>query len=321
LHVNPTGWRRAVEAEVEGAIEILEEFGDDAGLGQAFWLEAQLHWLDLQAAPTEAALERALLHAGSVAMEREEARILAKAAAAAFLGPLKVDAAVARCEQLTKQARGNPLALASILLATGALRAMEGDTAGARLDAEQGKRMVRELGLPLALGEVAQFSGMIEMIAGDFARAESELRFSCEVLEEMGERSLLSTSAGLLAAALCNQGRYAEAIEQTLVAEREGAEEDLATQELWRTSRARCLAHDGESQSAERLAREGVALIAESDFLNWHADALMGQGEVLTLAGKRYDAEAALTCAVQLYEEKGNRVSAERARSVIHASR
>jgi class 3 adenylate cyclase/tetratricopeptide (TPR) repeat protein len=321
LHVHPSSWRRAIEAEVEGAIEVLEEFRDDVGLGQAFWLEGHLQWLDLQAAPTEVALERALLHAKSGAMEREEARILARAAAAAFLGPRKVGAAVARCEKLLKQARGNPLAVASILLATGALRAMEGDTAGGRVDAEQAKRMVQELDLPLAVGEAGQFSGMIEMIAGDFARAESEFRFSCEVLAEMGERSLLSTSAGLLAAALCNQARYAEALEPTYVAERDGAEDDLATQELWRISRARCLAHDGDCQSAERLAHEGVALIAESDFLNMRADALVGQGEVLTLAGKRDDAEAALTCAVQLYEEKGNRVSAERAHALIHGSR
>jgi class 3 adenylate cyclase/tetratricopeptide (TPR) repeat protein len=320
LHVHPSGWRRAAEAEVEGLIDVLGELGDDVGLAQAYWLQGHAHWLDLQAAPTEAALERALLHARSGGMEREEARILARSAAAAFLGPRKVGAAVARCETLTEQARGNPLAVASILLATGALRAMEGDTRAGRADAEQAKRLVQELDLPLAVGEARQFSGMIEMIAGDSARAESEFRFSCEVLAEMGERSLLSTSAGLLAEALCNQNRYGEALEPTYLAERDGAEDDRATQELWRVSRARCLAHKGDFQSAERLAREGVALIAESDFLNMRADALLGQAEVLSLVGKRHEAEAALTRAVQLYEEKGNRASAERAYPLIHGS-
>jgi class 3 adenylate cyclase/tetratricopeptide (TPR) repeat protein len=318
--VEPSGWRRTAGAEVEATIKILEKVGDDVGLAQAHWLVGHVHWLDLQAAACGVALERALLYARSGGMEREEARILTRMAAAAFLGPLGVEAAVARCEELTQEARGNPLAVSSILLATGVVRAMTGDFAGARLDAEQGKRMVRELDLPLALGEAAQFSGVIELIVGDAVRAEGEFRFSCDVLEEMGERSLQSTSAGFLAEALCSQGRFAEALEQTHLAERYGDEDDLATQELWRISRARCLAHDGDFQSAERLAREGAALIAESDFLNMRADALVGQGEVLTLAGKRRDAEAALTCAVKLYEEKGNRVSAERARALIQGS-
>jgi class 3 adenylate cyclase len=314
--VEPSGWRRTAGAEVEATIKILEKVGDDVGLAQAHWLAGHLHWLDVQAAACGVALERALLYARSGGMEREEARILTRMAAAAFLGPLGVEAAVARCEELTQEARGNPLAVSSILLATGVVRAMTGDFAGARLDAEQGKRMVRELDLPLALGEAAQFSGVIELIVGDAVRAESEFRFSCDVLEEMGERSLQSTSAGFLAEALCSQGRFADALEQTHLAERYGDEDDLATQELWRVSRARCLARNDQLQDAQKLAHEAVALIAESDFLNMRADALVGQAEVLTLAGKTNEAETALASAIELYEEKGNRVSAHRARAL-----
>jgi predicted ATPase/class 3 adenylate cyclase len=315
--VHPAAWRESVGREVEAAKGILEEAGDDVGLAQAHWLVGSTHWRDMRAAPTEVALEQALLHARKAGQEREQARILVLAANAAFLGPLVVDAAIARCEELNGHARGNPLAGAAILLATGALRAMKGQAAEGRADAERAKQKIHDLDLPLALGEAAQLSGIIETIIGDFARAESELRFSCELLQRMGERSLLSTSAGLLAAALCGQGRYEEALEQTCVAEQNGDEDDLATQELWRVARARCLARRGEFQRAEELAQEGVGLLAESDFLSMRGDGLVGLADVLTVIGKKSAARVAMASAIRLYESKGNVVSAQRTRMLL----
>jgi tetratricopeptide (TPR) repeat protein len=239
---------------------------------------------------------------------------------ATFLGPLEVDAALARCEEFSSDPRNNPMAMASILLATGALRAMKGHASAGRLDAERAKETIRDLDLPLALGEVTQLTGYVEMIGGDFARAENELRLSCELLQGVGEQSLLSTSAGLLAATLCDQGRYEEALEQTVLAERVGDQGDVATQELWRTARARCLAHAGDLADAERLVREGVALIAQSDFLNMRADAFVAQAEVFHRAGKSGKAERSLAAALELYEAKGNVVAASRARAVLDGS-
>ena len=73
------------------------------------------------------------------------------------------------------------------------------------------------------------------------------------------------------------------------------------------------LARRGELEEGERLAREAVALAAETDMLNMHADALVDLAEVLALAGGRTPAE--LEQALALYERKGNLVMAERTRS------
>jgi class 3 adenylate cyclase len=321
LAVNPSGWTRAAGAEVQAATVTLADAGDDVGLGHAHWVAGRVHWLNMGAAAAEVGLERALHHARNAGRGRDEARILTHAAFAAFLGPREAGAAITRCEALADRARGNPLAVASILLAKGSLRAMRGEVESGRADADRAKYLIAELDLPLALAEALQFCGILEHIVGDFGRAESELRRSCEVLEKVGERSLRSTSAGLLAGALCDKGDYEAAVDQTQIAEREGDQDDLATQELWRVARARCRAHVGNPSAAVALADEGVALIAESDFLNMRADGLVGQAEVLRLAGKTHKAEAALATAIELYQRKGNVMSARRARAVLNAPR
>ena len=60
------------------------------------------------------------------------------------------------------------------------------------------------------------------------------------------------------------------------------------------------------------LAREAVAFAAASDFLDSHGDALVSLAEVLRQAARPQEAAAALEEAAQLYEQKGNVVSAAR---------
>jgi tetratricopeptide (TPR) repeat protein len=74
-------------------------------------------------------------------------------------------------------------------------------------------------------------------------------------------------------------------------------------------------AHRGELEDAEELALEAVAFAATTDFLDSHADALLVLAEVHTQAGRREDAVASIGEAIRLYEQKGNVLSAERARS------
>ena len=116
-----------------------------------------------------------------------------------------------------------------------------------------------------------------------------------------------------LAQALLELGRDDEA-EQWLERGRETApSEERLPQMLWRQARGKVLARRGELEEGERLAREAVALAAETDMLNAHADALIDLAEVLALAGQ--DARAELEQALALYERKGNLVMAERTRS------
>jgi hypothetical protein len=62
-----------------------------------------------------------------------------------------------------------------------------------------------------------------------------------------------------------------------------------------------------------------VAFAAESDFLDAHGDTLMALAEVLSVAARPREAATALEQAIQLYEQKGNVVSAAKARSELEA--
>jgi hypothetical protein len=88
---------------------------------------------------------------------------------------------------------------------------------------------------------------------------------------------------------------------------------------MWRRVRGKVLARRGELEEGERLAREAVALGAETDLLNGHAAALVDLADVLELAGQ--DARPELERALALYEQKGNLVMAERTRSRLAPTR
>ena len=55
----------------------------------------------------------------------------------------------------------------------------------------------------------------------------------------MGERGFLSTIAGFLAQALCAQGEYDEAERFSRASEAAAAPDDVMSQVLWRTARAK----------------------------------------------------------------------------------
>jgi hypothetical protein len=62
-------------------------------------------------------------------------------------------------------------------------------------------------------------------------------------------------------------------------------------------------------------AAEAEALVAASDLLNDHADVLLARAEVLRLLGQDAEAAGISRRAAELYDRKGNLVSAAHARS------
>ena len=152
-------------------------------------------------------------------------------------------------------------------------------------------------------------------IALDPVAAERELRPGYDALSRLGEKSHFSSVAGLLARAVCAQRRYDEADALTRESEEAARPNDIHSHILWRTARAQVLAHRGQLESAEALALEAVAFADDSDFLDSHADALMVLADVRAQAGRTKEAIADAGRALELYEQKGNVISAERSRS------
>jgi tetratricopeptide (TPR) repeat protein len=150
-------------------------------------------------------------------------------------------------------------------------------------------------------------------LAGDAGRAESAAREGCEAALESGDLGNFMFLCCMLGDALLALGQDDEAEHWLERGRRDAPSEERIPQMLWRQARAKLIARRGELEEGERLAREAVALGAETDMLNAHADALVDLAEVLALAGQ--DAQAELDKALGLYERKGNLVMAERTRS------
>jgi tetratricopeptide (TPR) repeat protein len=119
-----------------------------------------------------------------------------------------------------------------------------------------------------------------------------------------------------LAEALLAQDRVDEA--ETLVHQSQtGAASDFGAQTHWRRTRAKLESAIGHHERAIELAREAVDIAAGTDALNMHGDALMRLAEVLRVSGRSKEAERAARAALELYERKGNIVSAQRAAALL----
>jgi tetratricopeptide (TPR) repeat protein len=193
------------------------------------------------------------------------------------------------------------------------LLAMVGSFGEAHRLLDEAAERVAALGVARFRSHLAMRRFDVAMWEDDPARAEVAVREACETVEAAGALANFMWYCCALGQALLELGRDDEA-EHWVERGRETApSEERLPQMLWRQARGRVLARRGDFQEGERLAREAVALGAETDMLNAHADALLDLGEVLALAGR--DARAELEQALALYERKGNLVMAERTRS------
>jgi tetratricopeptide (TPR) repeat protein len=256
------------------------------------------------------ASERALLHVRRAGDRFEETEIVTWLSVALGLGPTPASQAVQRCKQLLAETAGNPVLKATLLGVLGYLESMQNRLSEARQFFDKGRQVMDEL------GEIIWIYWLWALLA-DPVSGERELRWATELLKRIGEKSHYSSTAAVLARATYSQGRYDEAEELSRAAEAASRPNDVHGQISWRSIQAKVLAHRGELGAAEELAREALAFAEESDFLNTHADALMDFAVVLRLASRPDGAASAVEEAIHLYEQKGNVVSAARARAEL----
>ena len=296
----------------ERAAEAYAGLRDEAGLAQAWNLVAHAHFVECRIAEMESALAHALVHAEAAGDRHLVSFLLTALGRAALVGPLPVEQALARCAELRERGAGDR-ALDAVLRGIHAyLCAMQGRFDVAQVESARSRAILEELGMAVLLGGGRTYSGAVELLAGAPERAEVELRAGVELLESLGEKGNLSTVAAYLAETLALQGRDEEALGYSQLSEASAADFDVISQVVWRAARARVRAQTGEPEEAERLAREAVALAAETDFLNLHGDALARLAEVLRHAGAPGEAAQAAAEAVELYTAKGNTVAAAR---------
>ena len=299
----------------EHAADVFERIGDDAGLARSLRRIADVHWLRCKVEPGEALLERALEHALRAGDEREVSEIRQALIRGYAIGPMQVDTAIARCEEIIAESGRDPLTEAVAANALAYLNAMAGRFGEARELSSRSREILEDLGLALMLPTLDAWTGQVEMLAGDPRAAERLWRRAYQALEGLGEKGNLSTIAAYLAEALYEQERYDEAEELTTVSESMTFPDDVTSQIAWRTVRAKVVARKGDLDLAEVLAEDAVARTAATDWPHLRGGALEALAVVQVAKGRADDAAATAGEALRLYEIKGSVAAADALRA------
>jgi class 3 adenylate cyclase/tetratricopeptide (TPR) repeat protein len=316
IHQDPGFKAEEALNEAIGALRVFEELGDERGQAHAWETVASHHEFRGRYREAVAAHEHALTHATAAGDERVKADARSHIGGCLFFGDSPLGEMISYADGLLAEAdaRARGRSLYGLL---GLARAMLGQFDTAR------KMIADQLAVQEAFGNTFVVKlqganlGTVEMLAGDPAAAEEYLRPSYEALEEAGETGYLSTTVVRLAEAVCAQGRLEEAEQYTRIGEDASAADDYTSQILWRSVRAKAIASQGQLRAGEQLGHEAVALARDTDDINLRGDASMALAEVRRIAERPDEAVPLIEEALRLYEQKGNVVSAGKARSLL----
>jgi class 3 adenylate cyclase/tetratricopeptide (TPR) repeat protein len=301
-YVEPEGATERLEALLAEAMPTFEAAGDHVGLFVAARAQAQIANMRGRLDALTEAYEQAAIHAAAAGLSFTT---IGWRATGRIFGSTPVPEVIDWVErQDPGEGRSTYLRKAHAVALAMAGRIDEGRQVLGELRAELADRGNRFALAQLDADPALELASLAELTDTAIEVAEN----GCRVLDELGERSVLSTRAGDLARALYERGRLDEAGAWAARAAELGASDDAFTQMLWRQVEAKLAARRGERAAAERLGREAVALAEETDMVNQQGNAYADLSEVLELAGDPAGAAAALEQAVDRYARKGNLV-------------
>ena len=310
-------WMSGVMRELDNVIPVLEAEDAHAGLAKAWRLLGHVHGSVLRWMEQGDALQKALEHARLAGDGRLEARLVAEYTACLRDGPTPATVAIRECEAALERGLDDRQANAFVLCSLARLRAMQGDIEVARDLILRAGQMRDELGANVIVPLTSLQASRVEMLGGDPHTAEQALRLDFDKLSAMGDKYALPLVGALLARAVCEQGRYADAAEWHATAAELADEQDVETQAILRSVQALLLANDLDFPAAEQAAADAVSLLQDIESLDLRADCLLTLANVMAAAKRTDDARAALQQAHDLYALKENRISAERARELM----
>jgi class 3 adenylate cyclase/tetratricopeptide (TPR) repeat protein len=179
------------------------------------------------------------------------------------------------------------------------LLAMDDRIDEARELARTGVEHARDLGVPTG-PEIAEIDGVV----GDHEAAAEQIAIWCDWIRANVRSGEIGFALAWEGRELALAGRYEEA-EERLVQARENRHRSRDGRALLLQLEALVAAHRGEHREAERLAREALAHILETDSPKLQGDAYRDLAEVLEAAGRREEAIDAWREALDRYERKG----------------
>jgi len=318
VYTNPEGWAEEAFRQATQALSMFEQQRNEGGLAQGWSLLGIVQLLTCQFARSEEAWEQAAAHAHAAGDQRQELEYLSWVPLVVWGGPTPATEGIRRCKEVLERVAGDRKAMSTALFTMGKLEAMRGRFDEARALIAQARSILREIKLSVWMaGPLTQMSGWVDLLAGDPSAAERDLRWGAKTLREIGELSWLSTVAAILAEAIYSQGRYEEAEEFIRVSEETAGSEDVYSQALLRSVRARILVRRGQADEAEHLARQAVAIAQPTDFLFMQSMSLLGLGDVLVTMGRTEQAEETLAEARRVCDRKGFLVGLRQAERLL----
>jgi class 3 adenylate cyclase/tetratricopeptide (TPR) repeat protein len=312
ISLAPEGATEELAALLDAAMPVFQAADDDLALYIGYSALGQVALNRVQMDAMLEAFERASAHAQRASLPKQ--RLLGWRASARFFGTTPVSELLA---WLDEQEAGG-VRVTELRAHRADALAMLGRFDEARAILGEARAELTDRGGGISLGILTGIdSVLVELLAGDPAAAVEFGEEACRLLDELGERGILSTVAGNLARAMYAADRLEEADAWAGRAAELGESEDRATQMLWRQARAKVLGRRGEDEEAERLAREAVAIGETTDNLDHQGETYEDLCEVLLLAGRPDEAAAALERALARYDRKGNLVSTQRVQTQL----
>ena len=295
-----------VDARLQGAIDEFGRRRDPAGLAKAHRVRASARARLGRVGDCEVDLFEALIAARQGSDHRQITAALGAAPSAALWGPSPVPKAGGRCLDVVRMQRmttAAPSLEATSLRCLALLELLRGRPDKARSMLADARQVVADLGLRHGLMETELFAGIIELMVGDPVAAEPHFRTAMEGLDALGVGADAGQAAALLARSVLAQGRIDEADHYATESERL-AGRNLKTAIAWRAVRAEILAAQGRHDEAVVMARDAVAVAADTDLVLDHAEACLALRRVLAAAGDTRGAADAGRDADALYVAK-----------------
>lgn len=289
----------------EDAVRTFEQSDDHGGIARAWHHVALVYWTQSRAAEMEEVLERAMTHAELAGDWQMQSRILGYLARAVMTGPRPAAEGIERCAAILKRAGDDVVLRAVTETMLGILEAMRGNFDAARLFVGDAKRRLEAVGLTVTVAVLQMYSGWIELMAGTPERAIAGVRDAYDLLERVGELNRRATTAAILGRLMFFHGDHEESDKYLKISEDAASPDDVATQAVWRGTRARLLVIAGDGKPATDLASSAVAIVSATDYVRLHGDALLDRAAVLSALGMDDAAIQDLDEAARLYERKG----------------
>jgi hypothetical protein len=286
----------------------------DLGLARAWWLISLYHWVLGRAAVTAADFRHVIEHGRRAEHEQLVQRALGYLVLTSIYGPASREDVVGIIREVEQGEHGR-IVECWLGWAKGLLAAFEGGFAEGRRALAAFDAAVRDLGFNVVAAAACMVRAPVEMMAGRLVDAERILEAGIAELEDLGERSYLSSALGLHARIRAEQGDFDEAESLAQRALAMGSEHDLSTRAWSLQALARVHEGRGEREAALRAANDASEI--DWDLSLHQADSYLECAGIPRRAGLLEDARVSARRALELYEREGATALAERVRALL----